>query len=89
MLSVSLNKTFIPSFLRSRFQVNLINGDSLDDDVALVINPRRDEGEVVLNNCVDGEWQDEEREELPTAFQDMLPFEVKVVTKKNKFKVMW
>ncbi|XP_041352679.1 32 kDa beta-galactoside-binding lectin-like isoform X2 [Gigantopelta aegis] len=71
----------------NRFQVNLINGDSLEDDVAFVINPRRDQGEVVMNNRVDGEWQAEEREELPGAFQEMLPFELKIVTKKSKFKI--
>ncbi|XP_067682103.1 galectin-9-like isoform X1 [Haliotis asinina] len=70
-----------------RFAINLMNGDSLDDDVGLHFNPRRGEGEVVLNNRVDGEWLEEEREAIPYAFQELLPFEVKIVVKKNKFKI--
>ena len=39
-----------------------------------------------MNSCM-GEWGEEEREELPKCFKDDEPFEIKIVTKKNKFKV--
>ncbi len=64
-----------------------MNGDSLDDDVGLHFNPRRNQEEVVLNNRVDGSWLEEEIEPIPRVFQELLPFEVKIVVKKNKFKV--
>ena len=58
-----------------------------DSDIALHFNPRRGQGEVVLNNRIGGGWQEEERHELPKAFMDFIPFEIKIIVKRNKFKV--
>ncbi|KAK7487135.1 hypothetical protein BaRGS_00021630 [Batillaria attramentaria] len=71
----------------NKFAVNLIKGTCCDDDIALHFNPRRDEGEVVFNSKQDGEWETEERHALPRAMQDLVPFEVEILAKKNKFKV--
>lgn len=70
-----------------RFSVNLMNGYDDDSDIAFHFSPRRDEGQVVLNNRIDGSWQEEERHELPKAFEDQMPFEIKIISKRNKFKV--
>nr|AJA37899.1 galectin-3 [Littorina littorea] len=71
----------------NKFAVNLIKGCSCDDDIALHFNPRRDEGEIVFNSKEGGDWEDEERHPLPSAMQEMVPFELEILTKKNKFKV--
>ena len=64
-----------------------MNGYDDDSDIAFHFSPRRDEGQVVLNNRIDGSWQEEERHELPKAFEDQMPFEIKIISKRNKFKV--
>lgn len=71
-----------------RFSVNLNYGTSVNDDIALHFNPRRDQGEVVLNNRQNGGWGAEERHKLPNPFTELLPFEVEFVNKSNKFKVI-
>ncbi|XP_035826037.1 uncharacterized protein LOC101856665 isoform X2 [Aplysia californica] len=71
----------------NRFAINLMYGTSMDDDVGLHFNPRRDQGEVILNSKDDGDWQEEERHDLPHPFVEMLPFQVEIVVKKNKFKI--
>lgn len=71
----------------NRFAINLMYGTSMDDDIGLHFNPRRDDGEVVLNNKDGGDWQEEERHELPSPFMDMLPFTVEIVVKSNKYKM--
>jgi len=70
-----------------RFAFNLLYGTSCDGDVGLHFNPRRDDGEVVLNSCDGGAWQEEERHELPATFLDMVPFTVEIVVKSNKYKL--
>ncbi|KAK6997789.1 galactokinase [Biomphalaria glabrata] len=70
-----------------RFAVNLLYGTSLDDDIALHFNPRRDQGEVVLNSREGGAWEEEERHSLPHPMVEMLPFEVEIVNKSKKFKI--
>jgi len=71
----------------NRFAINLIYGTSMDDDIGLHFNPRRDDDCVVLNSKDGGDWQEEERHDLPVTFQQMLPFQVEIVVKKNKFKL--
>jgi len=71
----------------NRFAINLLYGTSMDDDIALHFNPRRDDGEVVLNSRENGDWQDEERHDLPYPFLQFLPFQVEIVVKSNKFKI--
>lgn len=71
----------------NRFAINLLYGTSVDDDIALHFNPRRDDGEVVLNSKEDGDWQDEERHDLPRPFSELLPFQVEIVVKSDKFKI--
>jgi hypothetical protein len=70
-----------------RFAVNLIYGTSVNDDIALHFNPRRDENEVVLNSRESGDWEEEERHSLPALLLDMIPFQLEIVTKKKKFKI--
>ena len=64
-----------------------MNGYDDDSDIAFHFNPRRGEGQVVMNNRIDGNWQEEERHELLEAFVDNKPFEIKFIIKRNKFKV--
>ena len=64
-----------------------MNGHDADDDIAFHWNPRADEDCVVMNCRMDGGWDEEEREPLPDCFSKGKPFEMKIVTKKNKFKV--
>jgi hypothetical protein len=59
----------------------------MDDDVGLHFNPRRDQEEVVINSKDGGDWQEEERHEMPLVFSQMLPFQVEILVKKNKFKI--
>ncbi|XP_061166319.1 uncharacterized protein LOC133175224 [Saccostrea echinata] len=68
----------------NRFDINFVNENG---DIAFHFNPRRNEDEVVMNNCEDGAWQSEERTGLHPVFKTERPFEVKVETKKKKFKV--
>lgn len=70
-----------------RFQVNLIKGNSLDDDIALHFNPRRDQEVVVVNSREGGDWEEEERHPLPPAMTKMVPFEVQILAKQDKFKI--
>lgn len=70
-----------------RFSVNLMNGYDDDSDIALHFNPRRGQHQVVLNNRLNGSWQEEERHELPKAFEDIMPFEIKFIVKRDKFKI--
>ena len=65
-----------------------MNGYDDDSDIAFHFNPRRDDGQVVLNNRFDGNWQEEERHDLPKAFVDKTPFEIKFIVKSKKFKVV-
>ena len=58
-----------------------------DSDIALHFNPRRGDGEVVMNNRSGGDWQEEERHEIPEAFMNLIPFEIKIIVKRKKFKV--
>ena len=67
--------------------MNLMNGYDDDSDIAFHFNPRRNDGQVVLNNRFGGEWQEEERHDNPKAFEDRMPFEIKFIIKSNKFKV--
>ncbi|CAG5125455.1 unnamed protein product, partial [Candidula unifasciata] len=69
------------------FAVNLINGTSLGNDIALHFNPRRNQDTVVINNQRNGCWKKEERHPLPSQFQQKLPFEVEIVNKGKKFKI--
>ncbi|KAJ8308698.1 hypothetical protein KUTeg_013572 [Tegillarca granosa] len=69
------------------FSINLMNGTDIGSDIAFHLNPRVGEGQVVMNCCMDGGWGEEEREDLPSVLTDRIPFEVKIVTKRNKFKV--
>ncbi|KAK3092599.1 hypothetical protein FSP39_004842 [Pinctada imbricata] len=71
----------------TRFAINFMNGDSPDDDIAFHWNPRMDEGCVVMNCKMGGDWENEEREDMPPCFGDGRPFEIKIVTKRNKFKI--
>jgi len=71
----------------NRFSINLIYGTSMDDDVGLHFNPRRDDGCVVLNSKTDGDWEEEERHDLPMPFEQMIPFQVEIVVKSKKFKI--
>lgn len=71
----------------NRFAINLIYGTTMDDDVGLHFNPRRDDGETVLNSKDGGDWQEEERHGLPSPFSDMVPFQVEIAVKSKKFKI--
>lgn len=68
------------------FAFNLKNGDDTDDDTAFHFNPRVSEGEVVMNSKFGG-WGEEEREPLCAPLVDGIPFELKMVVKRRKFKV--
>lgn len=59
----------------------------MDDDIAFHLNPRVQTREMVLNSRIGGAWQEEEKVTLPAAFTYGKPFQLKVETKKNKFKV--
>lgn len=63
-----------------------MNGTAPDDDIAYHFNARRNEGQVVMNSRLGG-WQGEERKDLHPVFQTENPFEVRIVTKRKKFKV--
>ena len=63
-----------------------MNGYTEDSDIALHFNPRINEGEVVMNCCNGGDWGEEERAEIPSIIAERKPFEIKIVTKRNKFK---
>nr|XP_022330659.1 uncharacterized protein LOC111128968 [Crassostrea virginica] len=69
------------------FAVNFLNGFTENDDIALHFNPRKTTGEVVLNSRYGGAWQSEEKVALPGVFWSNRPFQVKVETKRNKFKI--
>ncbi|KAK6181409.1 hypothetical protein SNE40_009261 [Patella caerulea] len=70
------------------FSINLLNGYSIaDSDIAFHLNPRRNEGEVIMNSRFGGDWGGEERVPNPPAFLELLPFEVKIIVKSSKFKV--
>ncbi|KAL8603608.1 hypothetical protein ACOMHN_005550 [Nucella lapillus] len=71
----------------NRFSVNLIKGGSLDDDIALHFNPRRDQDSVVINSREGGDWETEEVHPLPPAMTKMVPFEVEILAKSDKFKI--
>ncbi|XP_076463547.1 galectin-9-like [Babylonia areolata] len=71
----------------NRFAINLIKGTSLDDDISLHFNPRRDQDEVVLNSKEGGDWEEEEKHPLPPAMTKMVPFEVEILAKSDKFKI--
>lgn len=71
----------------NRFAVNLIKGSCCDDDIALHINPRRDQGEVVFNSRGGGSWESEERHTIPSVMHELVPFELKIIAKSSKFKV--
>lgn len=67
-----------------RFFINLKSGE----EIPLHFNPRRAEGEVVMNNYSSSdEWGEELREPLPESFTDFVPFEVKIKVRKDKFKI--
>lgn len=59
----------------------------MDDDIAFHLNPRVQTREMVLNSRIGGAWQEEEKVTLPAAFTYGKPFQIKVETKKKKFKV--
>lgn len=73
--------------LLSRFAINLLNGTSPDDDIALHINPRRDQGEIVFNSRKGGSWEKEKRKKLPSVMEEMAPFTLEILAKSEKFKV--
>ena len=64
-----------------------MNGYSADDDIAFHFNPRIGQGEVIMNCCTGGSWEEEEKVDIPSCFTNGEPFEVKIVTKSKKFKV--
>jgi hypothetical protein len=70
-----------------RFAINFINGCAANDDVAFHFNPRRNEGQVVMNNRVRGVWQCEERTDIHPAFLTENSFEVRIMVEGKKFKV--
>jgi len=67
-----------------RFQLNLMyeNGD-----IGLHFNPRRHQGQIVLNTRSGGRWDTEERHSLPLDFEQLKPFQVDIVVKSKKFKM--
>uniref|UniRef100_K1R580 Galectin-8 n=1 Tax=Magallana gigas TaxID=29159 RepID=K1R580_MAGGI len=69
------------------FAVNFLNGQSVDGDIALHLNPRVQTREMVLNSRIGGTWQEEEKVTLPGEFSYGKPFQNKVETKKKKFKI--
>lgn len=69
------------------FAVNFLNGQSVDGDIALHLNPRVQTREMVLNSRIGGTWQEEEKVTLPGEFSYGKPFQIKVETKKKKFKI--
>jgi len=68
----------------SRFGINLMTESG---SLALHINPRQDEGEVVLNSLVDGEWGAEERLGWPVAAGEEFKINVHAVDGEYKIKV--
>ncbi|XP_052058661.1 uncharacterized protein LOC127698939 isoform X1 [Mytilus californianus] len=69
------------------FSVNFMNGYTADSDIALHFNPRIGEGQVIMNCCTGGDWGEEEKADIPSVIAEGKPFEIKIVTKRNKFKV--
>ncbi|XP_076099930.1 uncharacterized protein LOC143069269 isoform X2 [Mytilus galloprovincialis] len=69
------------------FSVNFMTGYTADSDIALHFNPRISEGQVIMNCCTGGDWGEEERADIPSVIAEGKPFEIKIVTKRNKFKV--
>lgn len=74
-------------FLISSFAVNFLNGQSMDGDIALHLNPRAQTRDIFLNSKKAGKWQTEEKVDLPDALSSGKPFRIRVETKKKKFKV--
>lgn len=74
-------------FTYFRFSINFMNGTDADSDIAMHFNPRISEGQVVMNTCNGGDWGEEERADIPSVIAERKPFEIKIVTKRNKFKV--
>nr|QEF51146.1 galactose-binding lectin [Mimachlamys nobilis] len=72
----------------NRFVVNFFEGSDPDSDIAFHFNPRVSEGEVVMNTRAGGGWGSEERVPLPSVFGTNDVFEMKIITKKKKFKVV-
>ena len=56
-------------------------------DIGLHFNPRREQGQIVLNTRNGGRWDTEERHRLPLDFEMLKPFKVEIVVKSKKFKV--
>ncbi|CAG2187051.1 unnamed protein product [Mytilus edulis] len=69
------------------FSVNFMTGYTADSDIALHFNPRIGEGQVIMNCCTGGDWGEEEKADIPSVIAEGKPFEIKIVTKRNKFKV--
>ena len=58
----------------------------MDSDIGFHFNPRCQQGQIVMNNRVGGGWRNEERWDIPSIFYNDV-FEVKLVSKANKYKV--
>ncbi|OWF37600.1 galectin-4-like [Mizuhopecten yessoensis] len=72
----------------NRFAVNFFEGSDTDSDIAFHLNPRVDQDEVVMNTRTGGGWGTEERIPLPSVFGTNDVFELKIISKKKKFKVV-
>ncbi|XP_052697514.1 uncharacterized protein LOC128175728 [Crassostrea angulata] len=69
------------------FAVNFLNGQSMDGDIALHLNPRAQSRDIFLNSKKAGKWQTEEKVDIPDALSSGKPFRIRVETKKKKFKI--
>lgn len=91
-LTVTILSNYIISFLyaisENRFHINLKCGDDPESNVAFHFNPRFGEEHcTVRNTYVEGNWQEEEREEDSFPFEKKDTFEVVIKVMEEKFMV--
>ncbi|XP_060077888.1 galectin-4-like [Ylistrum balloti] len=72
----------------NRFAINFLEGSDVDSDIAFHFNPRVDQGEIVMNTRSGGQWGTEEKIPLPKVLGTNDVFDLKIITKKRKFKVV-
>ncbi|KAM6289231.1 LOW QUALITY PROTEIN: alpha-actinin-4-like, partial [Aegotheles albertisi] len=71
----------------NRFHVNLEAGPGDDGDLALHVNPRFGEGQVVLNSRSGGVWGDEQRQDLQ-PFTPGASFEIVITVTPHGYRLL-
>ncbi|BFZ07985.1 hypothetical protein BsWGS_11024 [Bradybaena similaris] len=71
----------------NRFVINLINGTCGTEDIALVFNPRRSLGTIVLNSMQHGRWGTEDRHQMTGEWTTKTLFQVEISFTGTVFKI--